>query len=72
MVLLVLFLTGICLTSSLLRLGVLMLFESVSSFPLDEGFKTLIVDKNQFMCWVEYVVPKIFVVPHFSNEVFCH
>ena len=49
-----------------------MLFESVSSFPLDEGFKTLIVDENQFMCRVEHVVPKIFVVPHFSNEVFCH
>lgn len=49
-----------------------MLFESVSSFPLDEGFKTLIVDKNQFMCWVEYVVPKIFVVPHFSDKVLRH
>ena len=49
-----------------------MLFESVSSFPLDEGFKTLIVDKNQFMCWVEHISLKIFVIPHFSNEVFCH
>lgn len=72
MVLLVLFLTGICLTSSLLRLGVLMLFESVSSFPFNEGLKPLIVDENQFMCWVEYVVSEIFVIPHFSNEVFCH
>ena len=72
MVLLVLFLTGICLTSSLLRLGVLMLFESVSSFPFDEGLETLIVDEYQFVCWVEYIVSKVFVVPHFSNEVFCH
>ena len=72
MVLLVLFLTGICLTSSLLRLGVLMLFESVSSFPFDEGLETFIVDEYQFVCWVEYVVPKVFVIPHFSNEVLCH
>lgn len=49
-----------------------MLFESVSSFPLNEGLKALIVDKNQFVCWVEYVVPKVFVIPHFSNEVLCH
>lgn len=72
MVLLVLFLTGICLTSSLLRLGVLMLFESVSGFPLNEGLETFIVDENQFVCWVKYVVSKVFVVPHFSNEVLCH
>ena len=49
-----------------------MLFESVSSFPFDEGFETLIVDENQFMCWVEYVVSKVFVISHFSNEVLCH
>lgn len=72
MVLLVLFLTGICLTSSLLRLGVLMLFESVSGFPFDEGLETLIVDENQFVRWVKYVISKVFVIPHFSNEVFCH
>ena len=72
MVLLVLFLTGICLTSSLLRLGLLMLFESIPAFPLYEGFETLIIDENQFVCRVEYVVSKVFVVPHFSNEVLCH
>lgn len=72
MVLLVLFLIGICLTSSLLRLGVLMLFESISAFPFDERLKPLIVNENQFVCWVEYVVLEVFVVPHFSNEVFCH
>lgn len=72
MVLLVLFLTGICLTSSLLRLGLLMLFESIPAFPLYEGFETLIIDKNQFVCRVEYIVLEIFVVPHFSNEVLCH
>lgn len=49
-----------------------MLFESVSGFPFDEGFETFIVDKNQFVRWVEYVVPKVFVVPHFSNKVLCH
>ena len=49
-----------------------MLFESVSSFPLDEGFKTLIVDEYQFMRRVEHVVSEIFVIPHFSNEVVCH
>lgn len=49
-----------------------MLFESVSSFPFDEGLKPFIVDENQFVCWVEYIVSKVFVIPHFSNEVFCH
>lgn len=49
-----------------------MLFESVSSFPLDEGLKPLIVDENQFMRRIEYVVPKVFVIPHFSNKVLCH
>lgn len=49
-----------------------MLFESVSSFPLDEGLKPFIVDENQFVCWVEYIVSKVFVIPHFSNEVLCH
>ena len=49
-----------------------MLFESVSGFPLDEGFEAFIVDKNQFMCWVEYVVSEIFVVPHLSDKVLCH
>lgn len=49
-----------------------MLFESVSSFPLDEGFETLVIDENQFMRRVEYVVPKIFVVPRFSDKVLRH
>lgn len=49
-----------------------MLFESIPSFPFDEGLKTFIVDENQFMRRVEYVVPKVFVIPHFSNEVFRH
>lgn len=49
-----------------------MLFESVSSFPLDEGFETLVIDENQFMRRVEYVVLKVFVIPHFSNKVLCH
>ena len=49
-----------------------MLFESVSSFPFDEGFEAFIVDKNQFMRWVEYVPLEVFVIPHFSNEVLCH
>lgn len=53
-------------------LGMLMSFESVFGFPLDEGFETFIVDENQFVCRVEYVVSKVFVVPHFSNEVLCH
>lgn len=60
------------LASSPLRLGMLMSFESVFGFPLDEGFETFIVDENQFVCRVEYVVSKVFVVPHFSNEVLCH
>lgn len=60
------------LTSSLLRLGMLVLFKSVSSFPFDEGSEAFIVDKNQFVRWVEHVVSEIFVVPHFSNEVLCH
>lgn len=47
-----------------------MLFESVSSFPFDEGFEAFIVDKNQFMCGVKHISLKIFVIPHFSNEVF--
>ena len=51
---------------------VLTLFESVPGFPLDEGFETFIVDENQFVRWVEYVFFEVFVVPHFSNEVFCH
>ena len=34
------------LTSSLLRLGVLMLFKSVSSFPFNEGLEAFIVDEN--------------------------
>ena len=42
-----------------------MLFESVSGFPFYEGFKTLIVDEYQFVCWVEYVVSKVFVIPSF-------
>nr|DAU45932.1 MAG TPA: hypothetical protein [Bacteriophage sp.] len=49
-----------------------MLFESVSSFPFDEGLKAFIVNENQFMCWVEYVVPEVFVIPHFSDEVLRH
>lgn len=49
-----------------------MLFESVSGLPFDEGLKTFIVDENQFVCWIEYVVSKVFVIPHLSNEVFCH
>lgn len=49
-----------------------MLFESVSGFPLYEGLKTFIVDENQFMRRIEYVVSKVFVIPHLSNEVFCH
>lgn len=49
-----------------------MLFESVSGFPFDEGLKTFIVDENQFVCWVEYVAPEVFVIPHFSDEVLCH
>lgn len=49
-----------------------MLFESVSGFPLNEGLKPFIVDKNQFMRRVEYVVSKVFVIPHFSDKVFCH
>lgn len=49
-----------------------MLFESVSSFPFDEGLETFIVDKNQFMRRVEHIVSKVFVVPHFSDEVLCH
>jgi hypothetical protein len=28
------------------------LFEPVSSFPLNEGLETFIVDENQFVCWV--------------------
>ena len=61
-----------CPASSLLRLGILILFESVSSFPFDEGLKTFVVDKNQFVRWVEYVSLEVFAVSHFSNEVFCH
>lgn len=72
MVLLVLFLTGIYLTSSLLRLGVLLLFKSVFAFPFDEGLEAFIVDENQFVRRVEYVPLEVFVVPHFSNEVLCH
>lgn len=49
-----------------------MLFESVSGFPFDEGFETLIVDEYQFVRRVEYVVSKVFVVPHFSNEILRH
>ena len=49
-----------------------MLFKSVSGFPLDEGFETFIVDKNQFVRWVEYVPLEVLVIPHFSNEVLCH
>ena len=49
-----------------------MLFESVSSFPFDEGFEAFIVDENQFMCWVEHIVLKVFVIPHFSDKVLCH
>lgn len=60
------------LTSSLLRLGLLVLFKSVSSFPFDEGSEAFIVNKNQFVCWVEYVVPEVFVLSHFTNEVLCH
>ncbi|MDU2859098.1 MAG: hypothetical protein E7B87_00745 [Streptococcus salivarius] len=49
-----------------------MLFEPVSSFPFDEGFKTLVVDENQFVRRVEHVLLKVFVIPHFSDKVLCH
>nr|DAN69322.1 MAG TPA: hypothetical protein [Caudoviricetes sp.] len=49
-----------------------MLFESISSFPFNEGLKPFIVDENQFVRRVEYVVSEIFVIPHLSNEVLCH
>lgn len=31
-----------------------------------------LVDEYQFVRRVEYVVSKVFVIPHFSNEVLCH
>lgn len=49
-----------------------MLFESVSSFPFDERLEAFIVDENQFVRRIEYVVSEVFVIPHFSNEVFRH